>query len=58
MEEEERRMDGLFAQARKAEIDLQALGEQLTRRKVQLKEEIEAGGLPKPETTTLERVDL
>ena len=33
VEEEEMRMEGLFAQARKAELDLDALGEQLAARK-------------------------
>ena len=33
VEEEEKRMEGLFAQARKAGLDMEALGEQLRRRK-------------------------
>src|SRR5690349_24504668 len=36
VEEEEKRLEGLFAQARKAEIDLDALGEQLAARKEEL----------------------
>ena len=58
VEEEEKPKQGLFAQARGAEIDLKAVGEQLLRRKEQLMAEVEASGLPEPETTTLERVDL
>jgi hypothetical protein len=58
VEEEEKPKQGLFAQARGAEIDLKAVGEQLLRRKEQLMEEVEASGLPEPETTTLEKVDL
>src|SRR5688500_3625324 len=38
VEEEERRMEGLFSQARKAGIDMEALGEQLARRKAELVE--------------------
>jgi hemerythrin superfamily protein len=58
VEEEEKPKEGLFAQARAAEVDLKALGEQLLRRKTQLKDEIEAQGLPEPETTTFEAVDV
>jgi hypothetical protein len=50
--------EGLFAQTRKADVDLMALGEQLVARKEQLLAEIEAKGLPAPETTTLEEVSL
>ena len=58
VEEEEKRGEGLFAQARDADVDLDALGEQLARRKEQLTQEIEATGLPEPETTTMEKVSL
>ena len=58
VEEEEKRGEGLFAQARDADVDLDALGEQLARRKEQLMQEIEATGLPEPETTTMEKVSL
>ena len=58
VEEEEKRGEGLFAQARDANVDLDALGEQLARRKEQLTQEIEATGLPEPETTTMEKVSL
>ena len=51
--EEEMRMEGMFSQARKAGIDMVALGQQLLARKQELTAEYEAGGLPKPETTTL-----
>src|SRR5215210_6616993 len=36
VEEEERRLEGLFSQARKAELDMDALGEQLAARKEEL----------------------
>lgn len=58
VKEEERPKDGLFAQARDADVDLDALGEQLLRRKTQLQEEMKVGGLPEPETTTFEKVDV
>lgn len=58
VEEEEKPKEGLFAQARNAEIDMKAIGDQLARRKTQLKDEIKAGGLPEPETITLEQVSL
>ena len=53
VEEEEKRMEGMFAQARKAGLDMDALGEELLVRKQQLMAEIEAGGLTKPELTTM-----
>ena len=54
VEEEEKRMEGLFAQARKAELDMDALGEQLAARKQELTETYKAKGIPKPELTTME----
>jgi len=51
--EEEMRMEGMFAQARKAGLDMDALGDQLRARKKELLAEYNATGLPKPETTTL-----
>ena len=42
VEEEEKRMEGLFAQARKAGLDMDALGEQLAARKEELMEELTA----------------
>ena len=58
VEEEERPKTGLFAQAREADLDMKALGDQLARRKAQLQEEIKSTGRPAPETTTLEEVDV
>ncbi len=54
VEEEEMRMEGLFAQARKAGLDMDQLGEQLAARKADLVAEYEAKGTPKPELTTME----
>ena len=58
VEEEERRMDGLFAQARKAGLDMDALGEELAARKLELTEQFKANGLPKPKLTTMEDVSV
>jgi hemerythrin superfamily protein len=58
VEEEEQPKKGLFAQAREADIDMKAVGEQMTRRKSQLQDEIKSAGLPEPETTTFEKLDL
>jgi hypothetical protein len=44
VEEEEKRMEGMFAQARKAGLDMSALGEQMAARKKSLMDEGKAGG--------------
>ena len=54
VEEEEKRMEGLFAQARKAGLDMEALGVELGTRKQELLSQIAANGLPKPELTTMQ----
>ena len=54
IKEEERRMDGLFAQAKKAGLDMDALGKQLAERKAELMKQTESGKLPKPELTTMD----
>ena len=54
VEEEEKRMEGLFSHARKAGIDMDALGQQLTSRKSELMLRAESGALPQPQLTTLE----
>ncbi|GAA4722018.1 hemerythrin domain-containing protein [Sphingomonas lutea] len=53
VQEEEKRMEGLFAQARKAGLDMEALGEQLAARKAELTQQFEANGIPKPELKTM-----
>jgi hemerythrin superfamily protein len=58
VEEEEKRMEGLFAQARKAGLDMDALGEQLAARKQELTETYKATGLPTPELTTMDEVSV
>jgi len=52
VEEEEKRMEGMFAQARKAGLDMDALGDQLRARKEELIATYKASGLPKPELAT------
>jgi hypothetical protein len=54
VQEEEKRMEGLFSQARKAGVDMDALGEQLSARKGELKAKFTAEGVPPPTFTTLE----
>ena len=53
LEEEEKRVEGLFSQARKAGLDMDALGEQLESRKTELLANAESGRLPEPELTTM-----
>jgi hemerythrin superfamily protein len=52
VEEEEKRMEGLFAQARQAGLDMDELGDQLAARKQELTAQYEASGIPRPELTT------
>jgi hemerythrin superfamily protein len=52
VEEEERPRDGLFAQAKRSDVDLDALGEQLAARKDELLAMAEAGTLPAPQPVT------
>ena len=55
VEEEEKE---LFPEARKADLDLDALGEQLAERKSQLLKDYKASGLPEPELTTMDEVSI
>ena len=50
VEEEEKRVEGMFAQARKAGLDMDALGEKMAAEKQQLVANYKANGLPTPET--------
>jgi len=54
VEEEEKRLEGLFAQARKAKLDMDTLGEQLAARKQELAAEYQANGIPAPELATMD----
>src|SRR4051794_5979806 len=58
VEEEEKRMEGLFTQARKAELDLDVLGQELAARKAALTEQFKATGIPTPRLTTMEEVSV
>ena len=53
VEEEEKRMEGMFSQARKAGLDMESLGVQLAERKAELTSTFEATGVPKPILTTM-----
>src|SRR5438045_7151927 len=56
VEEEERRLEGLFAQARRAGLDMDALGEQLAVRKKELTDQFRASGIPEPTLRTMDQV--
>ena len=58
VEEEEKRGDGMFAQARKAELDLDTLGEEMAARKAELMKEYKAEGVPTPEASALKRTGI
>ena len=50
VKEEEKRAEGMFAQARDAGLDMDALGDQMAARKKELLADIKANGLPVPQT--------
>ena len=50
VKEEEMRSEGMFAQAREAGLDMDALGDQMAARKQELLADIKANGLPTPKT--------
>ena len=58
VKEEEKQRDNLFQQTRAADIDLEALGEQLAARKAELQAQAESGGLPPAQPATLEHEQL
>ena len=58
IKEEEKRMEGIFSQARKAVLDMDALGDQLRARKEALMAQFKRDGLSKPELTTLTETEL
>jgi len=55
VEEEEKE---LFPKVRKADMDLDALGEQLAARKRELVKQFKADGLPEPELKTMDEVSI
>ena len=56
--EEEEKAGGVFAQARKGKMDLDALGEQIAARKKELTACYKASGVPEPELTTMDEVSV
>ena len=50
VKDEERPGEGVFAQAREAGLDMEALGDRLAARKAQLLEQFKTSGLPAPKT--------
>jgi hemerythrin superfamily protein len=56
--EEEKRVEGIFSQARAAGLDMESLGERLTAEKQQLVAAYKDGGLPTPEAPTLHGTTL
>jgi hypothetical protein len=55
VEEEEKPKEGMFAQAREADVDLVALGEQMAARKEELTAQAEREGLPPAELTAVQQ---
>ena len=53
VEEEEKRVEGMFAQARKAGLDMDDLGARMAAEKEQLMAAYKKGGTPRPELTTM-----
>lgn len=55
---EEEGPGGIFSQARKGDLDLKALGEQLAERKAELIKRYKADGLPQPQLKTMDEVSI
>jgi hypothetical protein len=55
---EEEQRDGMFAQAKKGDVDMAELGAQLSSRKQELMREFKQQGLPIPETRSMKGVKL
>lgn len=58
VKEEESRLNGIFAQARRHGVDLDALGEELAARQQELMAGIEKNGLPKVKLATMDEVKV
>jgi hemerythrin superfamily protein len=56
--EEEEKPGGVFAQARKGKLDVEALGERIAARKKELTDQYKASGTPQPELTTMDEVSV
>jgi hypothetical protein len=57
VKEEEKPVEGFFAQVREADIDLVALRDQMLARKQELEQQVENGGLPPAELTAVQVED-
>lgn len=55
---EEEQRDGMFAQAKKAGVDMMELGERLAARKAELIKQFKASGIPTPQTRSMRGVQL
>jgi hemerythrin superfamily protein len=58
VEEEEKRLEGLFSPARKAGLDMDGLGDQLAAGKQELTSEYREKGVPTPRLTTMEEASV
>jgi hypothetical protein len=58
VQEEEQRVEGMFAQARKAGLDMDTLGERMADEKQRLIAAYKASGLPTPETPSLNATEI
>ena len=58
VEEEEKRVEGMFSQARKAGLDMDELGDRMAAEKEQLMAQYKASGVPTPETSSLSGTTL
>jgi hemerythrin superfamily protein len=56
--EEEEGTGGIFSQARKGKLDLDAIGEQLAQRKKELTDKYKSEGLPRPKLKTMDEVSV
>jgi len=56
--EEEEGTGGIFAQARKGKLDLDALGEQMAQRKEELTKRFKSEGIPQPKLKTMDEVSV
>ena len=58
VEEEEKRVEGMFAQARTAGLDMDDLGERMAAEKAQLTASYNSSGVPRPEAPTMQGTSL
>jgi len=58
VEEEEKRVEGMFSQARKAGLDMDKLGAKMAAEKAQLKANYKSSGLPTPKAPTLGATEI